>query len=184
MTSQWSWPLTSQCEYKIFPLRTYYTRLSNSSVILLLSYILYYYISLYEIFSNGQKKLLCDLWPFSTKIEFILESKWTFVPNLRKFPLCVLEISRSQEWDGPTCGRMEGRPRNLECFQSSVGSSRISILFCRDRWPRRESSVFLTAAFYGKMWVKERERGEALKCPFYICICARADRVTLSSSMD
>lgn len=32
---------------------------------------------------------------------FILKSMWTFVPNLKKFSQCVLEISPSQEWEGP-----------------------------------------------------------------------------------
>ncbi len=36
-----------------------------------------------------------DLWPPKSK-QVILESKWTFVPNLKKFPQGVLEISHSQ----------------------------------------------------------------------------------------
>ncbi len=36
--------------------------------------------------------------------QFILESKWTFVPNLKKFPQGVPEISRSRKWDGWTDG--------------------------------------------------------------------------------
>ena len=60
---------------------------------------------------------------------------WTFVPNLRKFPLFRYH-ARNNGTDGRTCGRKDGQPRNRECFQSSVGSSRIKILFWRERWPR------------------------------------------------
>ena len=37
-----------------------------------------------------------DLWPPTSK-EVILEFKWIFAPNLRKFPEGILEILRSQE---------------------------------------------------------------------------------------
>ena len=52
------------------------------------------------------KKSVWWFWPLTTKIYLIIsylyiifESKWTFVPNLKKFPRGVLEIFYSQEWD-------------------------------------------------------------------------------------
>ena len=41
-----------------------------------------------------------DLWP-SKSNQFILESYWTFAPNLKTFPRGVPEISCSQGWDRP-----------------------------------------------------------------------------------
>ncbi len=42
---------------------------------------------------------IIDLWPPNSN-QFILESKWTFVAVVMKFPPGNPEISRSQEWDG------------------------------------------------------------------------------------
>lgn len=36
----------------------------------------------------------------------VLESKWTFVLNFKKFPLCLVDKSCSEEWDGLMYVRM------------------------------------------------------------------------------
>lgn len=48
-----------------------------------------------------------DLWPPRSN-SLTLESKWTFVPNLKKFPRAVAETSLSREWDGRMDGRRDG----------------------------------------------------------------------------
>ncbi len=66
-----------------------------------------------------------DLWPPNSN-QFIFESKWTFVSNLKKFPQGVPEILRSGRmgWvrlyiqtdiqtDGRTDGRTDGQPENI-----------------------------------------------------------------------
>lgn len=41
------------------------------------------------------------------------KSKWMFVPNLKKNPQGIPEISRSQEWDGRMYGQTDRQTENL-----------------------------------------------------------------------
>lgn len=45
--------------------------------------------------------LTFECWPTNSN-QLILESKWTFVSNLKKLPRCVSEILCIQGWDGQT----------------------------------------------------------------------------------
>ena len=48
--------------------------------------------------------------------QFILKSTWTFVPNLKKLSLCVLEISPSQECKGQMDGLFSWQLFYLKVF--------------------------------------------------------------------
>lgn len=85
--SQWSWPLTfwrpNVLTSSILPYQTYH------------------------VGSWGQKSILMRsqrAWPLTSGYQKIHppESKRTFVPNLKKWPQDVFEISGLQEWDGQT----------------------------------------------------------------------------------
>ena len=61
--------------------------------------------------------LTFHLWPINSN-NFTLKSKWTFVPNLKKFPWDIVKISRSQQWDGRTGGQQENiMPTSTGCHQ-------------------------------------------------------------------
>lgn len=95
MKSKWSWPLTFWIQNVI-----------TSNWVIISVWILefwVYNICVYKIYSN------LDLWPLKSS-QFILESKWMFVPNLMKFPKGVPEIVFTRT----------GQTENLENINISV----------------------------------------------------------------
>ncbi len=63
----------------------------------------------YEFLSYGQKHVLwghSDLWPPNSD-QFVVESEWTFVLNLKKCLHGVPERSRSREWDRQMYGSLQ-----------------------------------------------------------------------------
>lgn len=54
----------------------------------------------HQFLSYGQCEVIVTLTFDYQILQFILESKWTLVPSLKKFPQDVPEIRDLQEWDG------------------------------------------------------------------------------------
>jgi len=62
-----------------------------------------------------------DLWPPKSNL-LILESKWMFVPNFKKFPQGITELSHSHEWNGQT---------NSPCGCRHWGIESLIMLYCK-----------------------------------------------------